>query len=95
MYAVIRNYAGNAELADQLVARQGEVVQLVSEIDGFRGYYLLRTEDGCASVTVYDDKAGADRSSEVARDWLAEHASELTASTPAVMSGEVLVNAGG
>ncbi len=37
MYAVIRNYSGNAELADQLAARQDEVVQLVSEIGGFRG----------------------------------------------------------
>lgn len=95
MYAVIRNYAGNNELADQLVERQDEVVQLVSQIGGFRGYYLLRTDDGCASVTVYDDKAGADESSNVARDWIESRASEISASTPQIMGGEVLISAGG
>ena len=95
MYAVIRNYPGNSELADQLVARQDEVVELVSGIDGFRGYYLLRTEGGCASVTVYDDKAGADESSNRAREWMSEHASDVSATMPEIMTGEVVVNAGG
>jgi heme-degrading monooxygenase HmoA len=93
MYAVIRNYAGNNELADQLAARQGEVVELVSAIEGFRGYYLLRTDDGCASVTVYDDASGADESSRVAAAWISDHASEINASTPQVSSGEVLFSA--
>ena len=93
MYAVIRNYAGNNELADQLAARQGEVVELVSAIEGFRGYYLLRTDDGCASVTVYDAAAGADESSRVAAAWISDHASEINASTPQVSSGEVLFSA--
>ena len=93
MYAVIRNYAGNNELADQLAARQGEVVELVSAIEGFRAYYLLRTDDGCASVTVYDDAAGADESSRVAAAWISDHASEITASTAQVSSGEVLFSA--
>jgi len=93
MYAVIRNYAGNKELADQLAARQSEVVELVSAIEGFRAYYLLRTDDGCASVTVYDDASGADESSRVAAAWITDHASEITASTPQVSSGEVLFSA--
>ena len=93
MYAVIRNYAGNNELADQLAARQSEVVELVSAIEGFRAYYLLRTDDGCASVTVYDDASGADESSRVAAAWISDHATEINASTPQVSSGEVLFSA--
>jgi heme-degrading monooxygenase HmoA len=93
MYAVIRNYPGNKELADQLAARQAEVVELVSAIEGFQAYYLLRTDDGCASVTVYEDAAGADESVRAAAEWLRENASEINASTPAVSSGEVLFSA--
>ena len=93
MYAVIRNYAGNNELADQLAARQSEVVELVSAIEGLRAYYLLRTDGGCASVTVYDDASGADESSRAAAAWISDHASEINASTPQVSSGEVLFSA--
>jgi heme-degrading monooxygenase HmoA len=93
MYAVIRNYPGNKELADQLAARKDEVVALVSGIEGFQAYYLLRTDDGCASVTVYDDAAGADESVRAAREWMGENAAELNATTPDVMSGEVVVDA--
>ena len=93
MYAVIRNYAGNKELADQLAARKDEVVALVSGIEGFQAYYLLRTDGGCASVTVYDDAAGADESVRVAREWMSDHAAEVNATTPEVMSGEVVVDA--
>jgi heme-degrading monooxygenase HmoA len=76
IYAVIRKYPGNSELADQLAARKDEVVALVSGIEGFQAYYLLRTDDGCASVTVFADKAGADESVRQAREWIGDHAAE-------------------
>ena len=91
MYAVIRNYAGNTELADQLAARSDEVLGLVSGVPGFRAYYLVRTGDGCTTVSVYDDEEGTAESTRVAGDWIREHASEITASTPQVTSGEVLI----
>jgi heme-degrading monooxygenase HmoA len=93
MYAVIRNYSGSPGLADQLAARADEVKAIVSGVAGFRGYYLLRTEDGCATVSVYDDKAGADESSSSAAAWLQEHATEITSSPPQITAGEVLYSA--
>jgi len=93
MYAVIRNYSGNKDLADQLAARKDEVVALVSAIEGFQAYYLLRTDDGCATMTIYDDAAGADESVRVAAEWIRDHASEINASTPEVSRGEVLFSA--
>jgi hypothetical protein len=63
-------------------------------VSGFKGYYIVSTDDGCVTVSLYDDKAGADESTRIARDWVQEHASELTASTPEVSSGEVLFHAG-
>jgi hypothetical protein len=41
MYAVIRAYAGNSELADTLVEHEGDIRQVIGRIDGFKGYYLL------------------------------------------------------
>ncbi len=93
MYAVIRTYADNAEIADQLAANAAEVKKLVSAVDGFRGYYLVRTGGGCTTFTVYDDQTGADESTRLAGDWIREHASEITQSTPQVTSGEVLIQA--
>jgi heme-degrading monooxygenase HmoA len=92
VYGAIRNYPGNTALAQQLADRSDEVLGLVSAVPGFRAYYLIRTDDGCTTVSVYDDEEGAAESVRVAADWIREHASEITASTPQVTSGEVLIS---
>ena len=92
MYATVRNYAGNSELADALVENESEVKRLITGIDGFRAYYLIRTDDGAASVSVYDDKAGADESTRVAGEWLRENVPDVAGSPPQVSSGEVIIN---
>jgi hypothetical protein len=92
MYAVIRNYSGNPELADQLAAREDDLKGVVSVISGFRAYYLVRTDGGCATISVFDDRAGADESSSAAAAWLQEHASEITSSAPDITGGDVLVS---
>jgi hypothetical protein len=52
MYATIRVYAGTPELADALVENESEVKRIIQGIDGFKAYYLVRTADGAASVSV-------------------------------------------
>ena len=42
MHATVRIYPGANELADALVERKDEVKRLISEIDGFKAYYLVR-----------------------------------------------------
>ena len=66
MHATVRIYSGANELADALVERQDEVKQIISEIDGFKAYYLVRTSDGATSISVYDTEAGAEQSNRVA-----------------------------
>jgi heme-degrading monooxygenase HmoA len=51
MYVAIRRYENNAQLADRLVARRDEIQAVISEVAGFRAYYLLRSSDGTTSVT--------------------------------------------
>lgn len=93
MYGTIRAYASR-ELADELVGRTDEIEALISGVPGLRGYYLIRTDDGCASVTVCDDQAGTEESTRIVADWFREHAREVPQVTPQVTGGEVLVQAG-
>jgi hypothetical protein len=92
MHATIRNYSGNKELVDALVANESAIAEVVSSIGGFRAYYLVRTEDGDAvSVSVFDDRAGTEQSTKAAGDWVRENLSDLAVSAPQVTSGEVVV----
>ena len=64
MHAVIRSYSGKGakELTGVLEKNKGEVEKLVRAIKGFVSYSLVRTQDGAFSVSVFQDKAGADES---------------------------------
>lgn len=93
MYATIRWYGGNTELADQLAARADEVKALISGIAGFQSYYLVRVDGGTVSISVFDDQAGADESSRVAASWMRDNMPEVTVDAPAVSGGEVVISA--
>ena len=58
MYAVIRAYAGNSELADKLAEHEDEIRQVIGGINGFRAYYLLKLAEGTSTISVFEDQAG-------------------------------------
>jgi heme-degrading monooxygenase HmoA len=92
MYSSMRYYAGNAALVEALLENESEVRRIIGEIDGFRAYYLIRTDAGDAvSVSVYDDKASAERSNEAAAEWLRENLADLEVRPPNVSEGEVVL----
>ena len=92
MYATVRTYSGNRGLADALVANAAEVERLISEIDGFKAYYLVRTADGAASISVYESEAGTDASTSAAAAWIRENLPELGGAPPQVSAGEVALS---
>ena len=59
MYAVIRAYNGNFDLADTLAEHEEEIRQLIGGINGFRAYYLLKLAEGTSTISVFDDQEGA------------------------------------
>ena len=92
MFATVRSYAGSAGLADALVENEGAIRDLISGIEGFRAYYFVRGEgDASASVSVFDDRAGAEASNGLAAGWIAENLPDLSISAPSVTAGEVAV----
>jgi len=93
MYATVRTYSGGTELADALVSREADVKSLLSGIEGFRAYYLVRTADGTVSVSVYDNEEGANESNSAAANWIRENLPDLGVSAPQVSSGDVVISA--
>ena len=93
MYASVRTYSGGSELADALVSHEADVKSLISGIDGFKAYYLVRTADSTVSISVYDNEAGANESNSAAANWIRENLPDLGGSAPQVSAGEVAISA--
>jgi hypothetical protein len=93
MYATVRTYTAASELANALVGKADEVKNLIGGIDGFKAYYLVRTDDGAVSISVYEDQAGADASTAAAAAFIRENLPDVGAAAPQVSSGEVVLHA--
>jgi hypothetical protein len=91
MYAVIRAYSGNHDLADTLAEHTDDIRQVMDGIDGFKAYYLLKLAEGTSTISVFEDQAGAAESNRAAAAWLAANLPELQVAAPYVTAGEVLV----
>ena len=93
MYATIRIYADAEGLADAVAEHKAESWVLFREVGGFRNYHIVKTgPKSAASITVYDDQAGVEASSRIARDWIAANLAGLSIA-PQVLVGEVAMSA--
>lgn len=91
MYAVVRHYhfkKEDSEKIDQVI--QEGFVPLLKQAQGFVRYYWLDTGDGeGASLSVFNDKAGADESIRLAAQFVKEQMSQLLTQKPEVIEGPV------
>ena len=63
---------------------------LIKKANGFIRYYWLDTGAGeGASLSVFEDKAGADESLRLAANFVKEHLSTLLVQKPEVIEGDV------
>jgi hypothetical protein len=94
MYAMTRSYAGgNAhKLYDVLMQNKAEVEGLLRGVKGLSHYDVIKTSDGCVTVTMCEDKAGADQSWQVAKTWLKDHTTQIGAVTPVISEGPVSIH---
>ena len=94
MYAAVRRYEGvtDPDEAGRLVDEG--FVPLLTHVPGFIAYYWLDAGDGVmASLSVYEDQAGADESVRIAQDWVRENAATLLPNPPRVTEGLVVATA--
>jgi hypothetical protein len=60
-------------------------------VPGFIAYYWIDAGDGVmASLSVYEDQRGADKSVELAREWVRENAAEIIPNAPQITEGHVV-----
>jgi len=93
MYAAVRRYEGitDDDEAARLV-RESFMPQL-EKVPGFVAYYWIDAGDGLmASLSVFEDKEGADASVEFAHQWVAENAPNLFPNPPVVTEGLVVAH---
>jgi len=95
MWASVRRYEHDPELAERLSKHADEIKAAISGVPGFVSYYLIHDGSDTVSITVAQDQAGVDRSNEIAADWLREHAADVPSSVPHITEGEVLVTTSG
>jgi hypothetical protein len=91
MYATIRRYAGS-DLATKLGDRGAEVTEVMGNVAGVRAYYLIQAGSDSVSVTISDDAAGGQASSEAAARWISENMSDIGVPAPEVSAGEVVAS---
>ena len=91
MYGVLRSYSGNGakELTARLEEHKADVEGALRGVPGLITWGLMKTPDGCTTFTLCKDKAGADQSVAVARDWVKKNASNINAPAPIVTEGPV------
>jgi hypothetical protein len=90
-YVVVRHYQDSSKLIDGLAQRPDEIESLIRGIAGFVAYSLVRTESGGFSVSVYEDRAGAEESVRVARDYVQKNFADV-GNPPEVIQGDAVIS---
>jgi len=93
MYAVVRRYTSSSDLAATIREKRGDLEQTMRGLPGFVAYYLVNAGDAVATVTVCQDRSGAEASIRVAADWVRQNVPDAGLGVPEITQGEVLVDA--
>ena len=94
MYVSIRTYRFGKGSIDELMHRvDRDLADAFVQETGFVAYQVARTgERTVASITVFHEHDQAERSNELAAEWVAESLAEFDVERMGVMGGEVMVS---
>ena len=94
MYVSIRTYRVGQGSIDELMHRvDRDLADAFALETGFVAYQVARTGDRTvASITVFHEHDQAERSNELAAEWVAESLAEFDVERMGVMGGEVMVS---
>ena len=90
-YAVVRHYKGSPDLIDELGRRTDDVKTLISGIEGFISYALVRTDDGGYSVSIYETSEGVEESTRRAREYIQQNLSDMNVAPPEILEGQTVI----
>ncbi len=91
VHAAVRIYQVDPDSVDEFKRKVNEdFLPISKEASGFRAYYALDAGAGrIASVSVFDDRAGAEESTRMAADTIRQNMARLAPDPPEVLEGEV------
>ena len=94
MHAAIRQYQVDPGSVDEITRGVNEgLLPTIKEVYGFQAYYVVDAGGGrVASVSVFEDRAGAEESTRMAADWIRQNMASLVPNPPEVLQGEVVVH---
>ena len=94
MYVSIRTYRVGKGSVDELMHRvDRDLADAFVQETGFIAYQVARTGDRMvASITVFHERDRAERSNELAAEWVAEALADFDVERMGVMGGEVMVS---
>ena len=94
MHAAIRLYQVDPGSVNEVRRRVNEgFLPIIKDASGFQAYYALDAGGGrVATVSVFEDRAGAEESIRMAADWTSQNMASLVPNPPEVLEGEVFAN---
>ncbi len=94
MHAAIRQYQVDPGSVDEVRRGINEgFLPTIKDVYGFQAYYALDAGGGrFATVSVFEDRAGAEESTRMAADWVRQNMPSLLPNPPEVLEGEVFAN---
>jgi hypothetical protein len=91
MYAAVRRYEGIIDDDEAARLVRDSFMPQLENVPGFVAYYWIDAGEGVmASLSVFEDKSGADESVKFAHQWIQETAPNLFPNPPLVTEGEVV-----
>ena len=94
MFANVRQYRVAPDDIDRAMhLADTELAERLAEEPGFVAYELLASEDGeVCSMTIFQDREGAERSQELAAEFVRDHLSGIQIESTGAITGEIMVS---
>jgi hypothetical protein len=91
MHVAIRRYQVDPGSVSEITRHVNEgFIPIIKDVEGFLAYYVVNAGAGeVATVSVFEDQAGAEESIRVAADWVRQNLAALLPNPPEIISGEV------
>jgi quinol monooxygenase YgiN len=91
MHIAIRRYQVDPGSMDEIMRQVNEgFIPIIKDAQGFLAYYALDDGQGeLATVSVFEDRAGAEESISRAADYIRENLASLLPNPPEITAGEV------
>jgi quinol monooxygenase YgiN len=91
MHVAVRRYQMDPASVDEVMRQVNEgFIPIIKDADGFLAYYALNAGAGeIATVSVFENQAGAEESIRMAADWIRQNLAALLPNPPEITAGEV------